>query len=40
MDTKETVRRYWDKKPCNVRHSQKDFCSKEYFDEVEKRNTL
>lgn len=37
MDIKETVRRYWDKRPCNVRHSQKDFCSKEYFDEVEKK---
>lgn len=37
MDTKETVRQYWDKRPCNVRHSQKELCSKEYFDEVEKK---
>ena len=31
------VRRYWDRRPCNIRHSAKPFGSKEYFDEVEAR---
>jgi len=31
------VRRYWDERPCNVRHSSKPVGSKEYFDEVEAR---
>ena len=40
MDTKETkesVKKYWNDRPCNIRHSQKEFGSKEYFDEVEKK---
>ena len=35
--TIETVQRYWDARPCNVRHSDKPLGSREYFDEVEKR---
>ena len=31
------VRRYWDARPCNIRHSPKPVGSKEYFDEVEAR---
>jgi ubiquinone/menaquinone biosynthesis C-methylase UbiE len=31
------VRRYWDARPCNIRHSPKPVGSKEYFDEVESR---
>jgi len=31
----EKVKNYWDQRPCNVRHSQREFLSKEYFDEVE-----
>ncbi|MFZ1993015.1 MAG: class I SAM-dependent methyltransferase [Solirubrobacteraceae bacterium] len=31
------VRRYWDDRPCNVRHSTKPVGSREYFDEVEAR---
>jgi ubiquinone/menaquinone biosynthesis C-methylase UbiE len=34
------VRRYWDARPCNVRHSPKPVGSKEYFDEVEARKYL
>lgn len=34
------VRRYWDKRPCNIRHSPKPVGSKEYFDEVEARKYL
>jgi 2-polyprenyl-3-methyl-5-hydroxy-6-metoxy-1,4-benzoquinol methylase len=31
------VRRYWDDRPCNIRHSPKPIGSREYFDEVEAR---
>jgi 2-polyprenyl-3-methyl-5-hydroxy-6-metoxy-1,4-benzoquinol methylase len=31
------VQRYWDARPCNIRHSAKPLGSKEYFDEVEAR---
>ena len=34
------VQRYWDARPCNVRHSTKPVGSKEYFDEVEARKYL
>lgn len=33
----EEVREYWNKRPCNVRHSPRPVGSKEYFDEVEAR---
>ncbi len=33
----ETVRSYWDARPCNIRHSPKEICSREFFDEVENR---
>src|SRR5262245_34704157 len=35
--TVEDVRRYWDARQCNIRHSQKPLGSGEYFDEVEAR---
>jgi 2-polyprenyl-3-methyl-5-hydroxy-6-metoxy-1,4-benzoquinol methylase len=31
------VQRYWDSRPCNIRHSPKPVGSREYFDEVEAR---
>lgn len=31
------VQRYWDDRPCNIRHSPKPVGSREYFDEVEAR---
>lgn len=34
------VQRYWDTRPCNIRHSPKPVGSKEYFDEVEARKYL
>ena len=37
MDTKELVKTYWNNRPCNIRHSKKEFGSKEYFDEVEQK---
>lgn len=33
----EKVVEYWDKRPCNIYHSDKEIGSKEYFDEVEKK---
>ena len=35
--TIEDVKKYWNDRPCNVRHSQKDIGTKEYFDEVERK---
>ena len=37
MATIDEVQSYWNRRPCNVRHSAKDVGSKEYFDEVEAR---
>ena len=31
------VKEFWDKRPCNIHHSDKDVGTKEYFDEVTKR---
>ena len=31
------VQKYWDRQPCNIRHSSKEIGTKEYFDEVEER---
>jgi 2-polyprenyl-3-methyl-5-hydroxy-6-metoxy-1,4-benzoquinol methylase len=36
----EEVRRFWNRRPCNIRHSSKPVGSKEYFDEVEARKYL
>jgi 2-polyprenyl-3-methyl-5-hydroxy-6-metoxy-1,4-benzoquinol methylase len=36
----DDVQRYWDARPCNIRHSTKPIGSKEYFDEVEARKYL
>ena len=33
----EHVEKYWDARPCNIRHSQKEVGSREYFNEVESR---
>ncbi len=33
----ETVRRFWDDRPCNLMHSRREPGSREYFDEVERR---
>lgn len=31
------VKKFWDDRPCNIRHSGKDIGTKEYFDEVESK---
>lgn len=33
----QTVKEFWDRRPCNIRHSLKPVGTKEYFDEVEAR---
>ena len=33
----EKVREYWNRRPCNIRHSPRSLGSREYFDEVEAR---
>ena len=33
----EEVRAFWDRRPCNIRHSRRAVGSREYFDEVEAR---
>ena len=38
--TIDDVKKYWDDRPCNVRHSDKEIGTKEYFDEVKERDTL
>lgn len=37
MDNIESVRDFWDKRPCNIKHSNAEFGTKQYFNEVEKR---
>ncbi|PYX04141.1 MAG: class I SAM-dependent methyltransferase [Acidobacteria bacterium] len=35
--TVQDVKQYWDRRPCNIRHSARDVGTREYFDEVEQR---
>lgn len=37
MITVDTVKKYWDNRPCNIKHSSKSIGTREYFDEVEAR---
>jgi 2-polyprenyl-3-methyl-5-hydroxy-6-metoxy-1,4-benzoquinol methylase len=34
------VREFWNRRPCNIRHSQKPIGTREYFDEVEARKYM
>ncbi|MDR1510878.1 MAG: class I SAM-dependent methyltransferase [Synergistaceae bacterium] len=36
----EEVRAFWNARPCNIRHSDKEKGTREYFDEVERRKYL
>ena len=36
-DNIQKVKDFWNKRPCNVRHSSKELGTKEYFDEVESK---
>lgn len=36
----EAVQRYWNRRPCNLRHSLAEFGSKQYFEEVDARRYL
>ena len=33
----DTVQEYWDRRPCNIRHSPSEVGTRQYFDEVEER---
>jgi SAM-dependent methyltransferase len=33
----EKVAEYWDRRPCNIRHSRAEIGTRQYFDEVEQR---
>ena len=35
--TIDDVKKFWNDRPCNVRHSKKETGTKAYFDEVEKK---
>jgi SAM-dependent methyltransferase len=35
--TIDDVKKFWNKRPCNIRHSNKDVGTREYFDEVEQK---
>jgi len=37
MPSIQEVEKYWDERPCNLKHSSSPFLTKKYFDEVEKR---
>jgi len=37
LPTIDDVRGFWNRRPCNIRHSQAELGSKQYFDDVEKR---
>lgn len=37
MNGIEAVKTYWNRRPCNIRHSTRPVGSREYFDEVEAR---
>jgi len=36
----EAVQEYWNRRPCNIRHSPRPVGSREYFDDVEERKYL
>ena len=36
-DLLENIRAYWNTRPCNIKHSNKQIGTREYFDEVEQR---
>jgi SAM-dependent methyltransferase len=37
MNRIDEVKKFWDSRPCNLKHSSKEIGSKEYFEEVEKK---
>ncbi len=37
MTDNDRVKTYWDNRPCNIKHSDKQLLTKEYFDEVEQK---
>ena len=37
MTSIDTIKKYWNDRPCNVKHSKEEIGTKKYFDEVEKK---
>ena len=35
--TIDDVKKFWDSRPCNIKHSDKPLGTREYFDEVERK---
>ena len=38
--TIEEVKKFWNDRPCNVKHSKKEIGTKEYFDEVSRKKFI
>jgi hypothetical protein len=38
--TNDDVRNYWNRRPCNIRHSTVSIGTKNYFNQVEARNYM
>jgi len=38
--TIEDVKEYWNRQPCNIKHSNKEIGTKEYFEEVERKRYI
>ena len=34
---KKKIQKYWNRQPCNIKHSNKRYLSKAYFDEIKKK---
>ena len=34
---KKKIQTYWNKQPCNIKHSKKKYLSKEFFNEIKKK---
>jgi SAM-dependent methyltransferase len=37
INIKNKIKKFWNRQPCNIKHSKKKLFSKEYFNEVKKR---
>jgi 2-polyprenyl-3-methyl-5-hydroxy-6-metoxy-1,4-benzoquinol methylase len=40
MTTIDNVKKFWDARPCNIKHSDHELGSREYFDQVEQRKFM
>ena len=40
MNLNIKIKEFWNKNPCNFKHSKKKFLSKDYFNQVKKKDIL